>query len=74
MKNSIRKFGIVGTLLVGLLTACPTPAPVVSSVVMTAPSSNAIKIGAATAFTAVAKDSSGTNIAGKTFCHSYRRS
>ena len=51
------------------LTACPgsTPAPVVSSVVVTAPASNALKINAATAFTAVAKDSSGVEITGKTF-------
>ena len=51
------------------LTACPgsTPAPVVSSVIVTAPASNALKINAATAFTAVAKDSSGTEITGKTF-------
>jgi hypothetical protein len=49
-------------------TACPTtPAPVLSSVTVTAPSSNALKINEAVQFSAVAKDSGSSEIAGKVF-------
>jgi Bacterial Ig-like domain (group 2) len=50
------------------LTACPTtPAPVLSSVTVTAPSSNTLKINEAVQFSAVAKDDSNTVMTGKTF-------
>jgi hypothetical protein len=49
------------------LTACPGPASGVSSVFVTAPAANALKINAPVAFSAVAKDSSGAEITGKTF-------
>ncbi len=68
MKNL--KFGIVTTLLAGLLTACPQPppAPVVSSVTVTgAPADNNIKMNVPVPLTAAALDSSGTAIAGATF-------
>jgi Bacterial Ig-like domain (group 2) len=68
MKNV--RFAFVALVLVALLTACPaaTPeAPKVSSITVSGPSTNALKLNEATAFTAIAKDSSGATITGKTF-------
>jgi Bacterial Ig-like domain (group 2) len=64
---NIRFFGIAAIFALAL-TACPgsTP-PAVSSVTVTAPSSNALKINEAVQFNAVAKDSGNAEIAGKTF-------
>ncbi len=71
MKKTFWKFGMVTTILAGLLTACPTPvppAPVVSSITVTgAPSDNNIKMNVPVPLTASALDSSGTAIAGATF-------
>jgi Bacterial Ig-like domain (group 2) len=51
-----------------VLIACSTPeAPKVSSVTVSGPSTNALKLNEAIAFTAIAKDSSGTTITDKTF-------
>jgi hypothetical protein len=52
---------ILAALLASALTACPSPTPpvVASSVTVTAPAGNALKIGEAAQFTAAAKDSSG---------------
>ena len=62
-----RFFGIA-TMIALTLTACPgTTTPTVSSVSVTAPSSNALKINEAVQFNAVAKDSGSAEIAGKTF-------
>jgi hypothetical protein len=51
-----------------VLTACPsTPAtPTTSSVTVTGPASQKLKIGSPTTFTAVAQDSTGTTLTGKT--------
>jgi Bacterial Ig-like domain (group 2) len=50
------------------LTACPTtPTPVLSSVTVTAPSSNTLKINEAVQFSAVAKDDNNAVMTGKTF-------
>ena len=65
--NSKIVFAILTTLGFTLI-ACSSPeAPKVSSVTVTGPASNALKINGAVAFTAAAKDSSGTAITGKTF-------
>ena len=63
---NIRFLGIA-TVFALAFTACPTTPPAVSSVTVTAPSSNALKINEAVQFNAVAKDSGNTEIAGKTF-------
>ena len=50
------------------LTACPGPAaPTISSVLVTGPASNTIKLNTPTPFTAKALDSSGKEITGKAF-------
>jgi Bacterial Ig-like domain (group 2) len=50
------------------LTACPTtPAPVLSSVTVTALSGNTLKINEAVQFSAIAKDDTNTVMTGKTF-------
>jgi hypothetical protein len=68
MKKAFWKIGMVTTILAGLLTACPTPVPVVSSVTVTgAPSDNNIKMNVPVPLTATALDSSGTAIAGAAF-------
>jgi hypothetical protein len=57
------------SLILALLTACPTATtdlPKASSITVTGPVSNALKVNEATAFTAIAKDSSGNAISGKT--------
>jgi hypothetical protein len=57
------------SLILALLTACPTATtdlPKASSITVTGPASNALKVHEATAFTAIAKDSSGNAITGKT--------
>ncbi len=64
---NIRFFGIAAIFALAL-TACPgTTTPTVSSVTVTAPSSNALKINEAVQFNAVAKDSGSAEIPSKTF-------
>jgi Bacterial Ig-like domain (group 2) len=48
------------------LTACPSAPTTTSSVTVTGPASQKLKIGAPTAFTAVAQDSTGGALSGKT--------
>jgi Bacterial Ig-like domain (group 2) len=57
-------------LILALLSACPTAtpeSPKASSITVSGPTSNTLKLNEATAFTAIAKDASGSTILGKTF-------
>jgi Bacterial Ig-like domain (group 2) len=64
---NIRIFGIA-TVFALALTACPSSTtPTASSVTVTTPVSNALKINEAVQFNAIAKDSGNTEIVGKTF-------
>jgi Bacterial Ig-like domain (group 2) len=61
------RFFSLAIVLAAVLTACPSSPPVVSSITVTAPSGNALKINEAVQFSAVAKDDSNTLMTGKTF-------
>jgi hypothetical protein len=63
------RFVSVSLILVAVLSACPaaTPdPPKASSITVAGPTSNTLKLNEATTFTAIAKDSSGAVITGKT--------
>jgi hypothetical protein len=63
------RFVSVSLILVAVLSACPaaTPdPPKVSSITVTGPSTNSLKLNEAVGFSAIAKDSSGAVITGKT--------
>jgi hypothetical protein len=65
----LRKFGIIGLVLAGLLTACPSPpSPTIASIAITgAPNDNNLKISAPVQLTATATDSSGATISNVAF-------
>ena len=68
LTGEIIKRILIGLIaLAAILTACPSPPPVLSSVTVTAPSSNTLKINEAVQFSAVAKDDSNAVMTGKTF-------
>ena len=59
----------LSTMFAAVLIACGGGAttPTVSSVLVSGPTAATLKIGEGTAFTAIAKDSGGATIAGKSF-------
>jgi uncharacterized protein YjdB len=63
------RFASVSLIFAALLSACSTPTPdppKVSSITVTGPSTNSLKLNEAVDFSAIAKDSSGNAITGKT--------
>lgn len=57
----------IGFVLLTVLVACTPAAPKVDKVEVSGPSNNALKIGEATQFTAIAREASGAEVKNKTF-------